>query len=254
MVKPKKYLGQHFLHDKNIAKKIVGLICPANTIIEVGAGTGALSQLIYEQFNEKAFFYEIDKESMEFLKENVLIPEGQLFLQDFLSADLSSHLSPIHIVGNFPYNISSQLFFKILDHYSQIQQVICMVQKEVAQRIAAQHGSKTYGILSVFIQTFYDVKYHFQVNESAFIPPPKVKSAVIELVHKKELRLPCDENLFKKIVKTAFNQRRKILSNSLQTIVSKQLIPLEYASMRPEMLSVNDFLNLTEFFYQNNVR
>ncbi len=251
MVKPKKQLGQHFLHDKNIARKIVGLLKPAETIIEVGAGTGALSTLIYQKFGKNAYFFDIDKDSIQFLIENCRIPEQQVIHQDFLQAEMKVFNSPIHIIGNFPYNISSQLFFKILDNYATINQVVCMVQKEVAQRIAANAGNKTYGILSVLIQTYFEVIYHFQVNESVFVPPPKVKSAVIELIPKKNLILPKNGQLYRTIVKTAFNQRRKILSNSLESLFDKKLIPAEYSSKRPEMLTVDDFLQLTEYFYRN---
>lgn len=249
MVKPKKFLGQHFLHDKNIARKITEILKPAATIIEVGAGTGALSGYLYNRYGEKVIFVDIDEESINYLKENIKIPPSQLLQKDFLTIDLSVFQSPIHIIGNFPYNISSQLLFKILEYKDRVEQVVCMLQKEVALRIASKEGNKDYGILSVLIQTYYDVRYHFQVNEGAFIPPPKVKSAVIELIKKKDLVLPIDETFFTTVVKTAFNQRRKILSNSLSVIVEKNLIPEKYLQKRPEMLSVGDFLELSNDLY-----
>lgn len=249
MVKPKKFLGQHFLHDKNIARKITEILKPAATIIEVGAGTGALSYFLYERFGKNVFFVDIDQEAIYYLKESLKISSNQLLQKDFLTIDISTFQKPIHIIGNFPYNISSQLMFKILEHKDTIEQVVCMLQKEVAQRIASKEGSKNYGILSVLIQTYYHVRYHFQVNETVFTPPPKVKSAVIELVKKKDFTAPIDEDFFKTIVKTAFNQRRKILSNSLSAIIEKSQIPEKYMSQRPEMLSVADFLELSNNLY-----
>ncbi len=249
MVKPKKFLGQHFLHDKNIARKITELLKPAATIIEVGAGTGALSSLLYERYGKNVFFVDIDEEAIHYLKENINIPSAQLYRKDFLTIDLSTFQQPIHIIGNFPYNISSQLLFKILEYKDRVQQVVCMLQKEVAQRMASKEGNKNYGILSVLIQTYYDVHYHFQVNQHVFIPPPKVKSAVIELNKKKNYTTPINEAFFTTIVKTAFNQRRKILSNSLSELVEKNQIPEKYIAKRPEMLSVDDFLELSNDLY-----
>lgn len=245
-VRPKKHLGQHFLHDKNIAHKIVNILTDAPCIIEIGAGTGILSSILQEKYGSKVLYFDIDKESILYLKDEIKIPENQLFLQDFLTYDFSSQLNKIHIIGNLPYNICSQIFFKILEQRNIINQVVCMVQKEIAQRIASSNGTKNYGILSVLLQTFYDIKYHFTVNENVFIPPPKVKSAVIELKRNSVYNIGCNEHLFFKLVKTAFNQRRKILSNSLSEIVSKDKIPLQYSNKRPEQLSVNDFIYLTK--------
>jgi len=250
-VKPKKYLGQHFLHDKNIAKKIVNLLKPAKTIIEIGAGTGALSKWLYEKYNDNVLFFDIDKESVSYLILQLKIPEKQVICENFLLFDLSHLNSPVHIIGNFPYNISSQLFFKILDNKDCVYQVVCMIQKEVAERIISKEGSKKYGILSVLLQTYYDISYHFNVNENVFIPAPKVKSAVIELIRNKDKLKPFDEEIFRKVVKTAFNQRRKILSNSLSSIINKNLIPEEYLNKRPEMLTKDDFIRLSNIVYQN---
>ncbi|MCX7863125.1 MAG: 16S rRNA (adenine(1518)-N(6)/adenine(1519)-N(6))-dimethyltransferase RsmA [Bacteroidales bacterium] len=249
MVKPKKYLGQHFLHDRNIAQKIVQLLKPAKTIIEVGSGTGALSTILFQLYKEKVLFFDIDAESIEFLHEQIQIPTSQLYLQDFLTVNLNEFIAPIHIIGNFPYNISSSLLFKILENKHLVSQVVCMLQKEVAQRICAKEGNKMYGILSVLIQTYYDVLYHFQVNESVFVPPPKVKSAVIELRYKNDAPVPLNEEFFFAMVKASFNKRRKILSNSLSDIIDKKYIPEKYATKRPEMLSVSEFLDLSNQLY-----
>ncbi|NSW45662.1 MAG: ribosomal RNA small subunit methyltransferase A [Bacteroidales bacterium] len=245
-VQPKKHLGQHFLHDKNIAYKIVDILTDAPTIIEIGAGMGILSSILQEKFGTKVLYFDVDKESIKFLIDELKIPEKQVFLQDILAYDFSKQTNSIHIIGNFPYNISSPIFFKILEHKNKIDQVVCMIQKEVAQRIATSEGSKTYGILSVLLQAFYDIKYHFTVNENVFTPPPKVKSAVIELKRNNVNNIDCSEELFFKVVKTAFNQRRKMLSNSLSSIISKEDIPTQYGNKRPEQMSVKDFIDLTK--------
>jgi 16S rRNA (adenine1518-N6/adenine1519-N6)-dimethyltransferase len=250
MIKPKKSLGQHFLHDKNIAKKIVDILNDAETIIEIGPGTGALSELLYKKYKNKILFIEIDIKSIEYLNHKLNIPQEQLLHIDFLKFNFENLLSPINVIGNFPYNISSQIFFKLLEHKEKINQIVCMVQKEVAQRIASTHGNKNYGILSVLLQTYFHVRYHFQVNENVFIPPPKVKSAVIELIKKKNNELPLNEEFFIKIVKTAFNQRRKILLNSLNKLVDKNSIPPEFSNKRPEMLSINEFIKLANSLTQ----
>ncbi|HNV96350.1 MAG TPA: 16S rRNA (adenine(1518)-N(6)/adenine(1519)-N(6))-dimethyltransferase RsmA [Bacteroidales bacterium] len=245
-VKPKKQLGQHFLHDKNIAQKIVNVLTDAPSIIEIGAGTGVLSSILQNKFGAKVLYFDIDTESIQYLKDELKLPEKQVVCQDFLTYDFSAQTDKIHIIGNFPYNISSQIFFKILEQKDKVEQVVCMIQKEVAERIATSQGTKTYGILSVLLQAFYEIKYHFTVNENVFIPPPKVKSAVIELKRNNVIDLGCDEKLFFKVVKTAFNQRRKMLSNSLSELVSKDKIPNQYSCKRPEQLSVSDFVELTK--------
>ncbi|MGQ9846463.1 MAG: 16S rRNA (adenine(1518)-N(6)/adenine(1519)-N(6))-dimethyltransferase RsmA [Bacteroidales bacterium] len=245
-VQPKKRFGQHFLHDKNIAHKIVDILIDAPSIIEIGAGTGILSSILQQKFGSKVLYFDIDEEAILYLKNELRIPEQQLVFQDFLTYDFPNQPNKIHIIGNLPYNISSRIFFKILEQRNTIDQVVCMIQKEVAQRIAASEGSKTYGILSVLLQTFYDIKYHFTVNENVFTPPPKVKSAVIELKRNRVDDIGCNEHLFFKLVKTAFNQRRKMLLNSLSEIISKDKIPLQYSSKRPEQMSVNDFIDLTK--------
>ncbi len=244
-VKPKKQLGQHFLHDKNIAQKIVNLLEDAPVIMEVGAGMGILSAYLQEKFKEKMMYFDVDAESVKYLVDKLHLPAEQVFLEDFLKFDFGKIDKEINIIGNFPYNISSQLFFKILENKSKVDQVVCMIQKEVAQRIAASEGSKTYGILSVLLQTFYDIKYQFTVNENVFIPPPKVKSAVIELRRNKVNSIGCSEKLYFNVVKAAFNQRRKVLSNSLAGIVAKEHIPQNFITKRPEQLNVNEFIELT---------
>jgi len=163
-VHPKKHLGQHFLHDKNIAHKIVDILTDAPSIIEIGAGTGVLSSMLQEKFGTKVLYFDVDKESIQFLIDELKIPENQVVFQDILTYDFSTQPNCVHIIGNLPYNISSPIFFKILEHKNKIGQVVCMVQKEVAQRIATSKGSKTYGILSVLLQTYYDITYHFTVN------------------------------------------------------------------------------------------
>jgi len=245
-VQPKKHLGQHFLHDKNIAHKIVDILTDAPTIIEIGAGMGILSSILQEKFGSKVLYFDVDKESIQFLIDELKIPKKQVIFQDILAYDFLTQPNSIHIIGNFPYNISSPIFFKILEHKNKVRQVVCMIQREVAQRIAANEGTKTYGILSVLLQTYYDIKYHFTVNENVFTPPPKVKSAVIELKRNEVNNIGCNEELFFKVVKTAFNQRRKMLSNSLSQIISKDDIPTQYSNKRPEQMSVKDFIELTK--------
>ena len=251
-VQPKKHLGQHFLHDKNIAHKIVDILTDAPSIIEIGAGTGVLSSILQEKFGTKVLYFDVDKESIQFLIDELKIPENQVVFQDILTYDFSTQPNCVHIIGNLPYNISSLIFFKILEHKNKIGQVVCMVQKEVAQRIATSEGSKTYGILSVLLQTYYDITYHFSVNENVFTPPPKVKSAVIELKRNRVNDIGCNEKLFFNVVKAAFNQRRKMLLNSLADIISKEKIPTLYSSRRPEQMSVKDFIDLTKQIEQMN--
>ena len=247
MVKPKKKYGQHFLADENIARKIVTSIDDnfQGSILEIGPGTGVLTKYLKDKF-AKLYAFEIDGEAFLFLKEAFPQLEGKIRNEDFLKADLSAFLNgDIIVVGNFPYNISSQIFFRILEHRGNISQVVGMIQKEVAERIAAPPGSKTYGILSVLLQAYYSIEYLFTVNPSVFIPPPKVKSAVIRLNRKEKWHLDCDEALFFKLVKVSFNQRRKTLRNSLKSILLNLSTKEELFSKRPEQLSVPDFIKLT---------
>lgn len=245
-VRPKKALGQHFLIDKNIAQKIAGSLTGSgyNSVIEIGPGTGVLTQYLIGG-NLPFHAVEIDRESVEFL--NTEYPENEFVIQsDFLKIDLDRFESPMAIIGNFPYNISSQIFFKVLQRPSAVNEVVCMLQKEVAERIAGPPGNKTYGILSVFLQCYYDIEYLFTVHEQCFVPPPKVKSAVIRLKRNNREVLPCNTELFFKIVKQSFNQRRKTLRNSLRNICLTLNTEAEIFNMRPEQLSVERFIELTQ--------
>ena len=243
-VKPKKKLGQHFLTDQNIARKIVGTLgADIPDVLEIGPGMGVLTQYLLKRTELNVNVVEIDQESVEYLKQN--FPElTNIWPEDFLKTDISARFpGKFSVIGNFPYNISSQIFFRILEFRNQIPETVCMIQKEVAERIAAPHGSKVYGILSVILQAFYDIEYLFTVSESVFNPPPKVKSAVVRLKRNQVEKLPCDEQLFVAIVKAAFNQRRKMLRNSLKNLCEE--LPYSFAEKRPEQLSVKDFIILS---------
>ena len=246
-VRPKKALGQHFLTDQNIAKKIVDQLSPdVQTVIEVGAGMGVLTQYMVNDILDKFYVIEIDKESIAYLESHFPMLGDRLVEGDFLKADLSQFGEHnMAIIGNFPYNISSQIFFQVLKYREQIVEVVGMVQKEMAERMAAKEGSKTYGILSVLMQAWYDIDYLFTVHENVFNPPPKVKSAVIKMRRNTVTDLGCDEQLFITIVKQSFNQRRKTLRNSLRTLLSPAIIDDEVFNKRPEQLSVKDFIDLT---------
>jgi len=253
-VKPKKYLGQHFLVDRNIAGKIVDLIPRDGNkdVIEVGPGKGILSEFLLERPDIELVMVEIDKEASAFLSDKFQGIEDKLITGDVLSMDIEQIFkNEITLIGNFPYNISSPLFFKILEQKDVINRVVCMIQKEVAERIVSRQGNKTYGILSVLLQTFYDIEYVFTVNEKVFQPPPKVKSAVIKLERNKRSHLPCNDKLFFKIVKAAFNQRRKMLRNALSSFVKASMRSNEYLSMRAEQLSVQDFISLAQLIEQD---
>jgi 16S rRNA (adenine1518-N6/adenine1519-N6)-dimethyltransferase len=248
-VKPKKHLGQHFLKDKAIARAIVDAINPATeNLIEIGAGTGVLTQYILEKKLPNFKIIEIDSESVNYLLSNFEGMEKVVIEADFLHFKLKDLFpSNFSLIGNFPYNISNQILFKAYEYRQQITEVVGMFQKEVAERIASKPGSKKYGILSVLLQAYYDIEYLFTVNEDVFDPPPKVKSGVIRLIRNDVEKLDCDEALFKTVVKTAFNQRRKTLGNSLKSIGSKEW-PEEYKeilSRRAEQLGVADFVLLT---------
>lgn len=257
-VRPKKALGQHFLVDLNIARKIVdSLSTDHDLVIEVGAGMGVLTQYLIENQLYKLQVVEIDKESVEFLKKKFPELEGHLILGDFLKQDLLSFRaqrseveksSDVAVIGNFPYNISSQIFFQILKYRNNVSECVGMIQKEVAERLAAGPGSKTYGILSVLLQAWYDIEYLFTVHENVFNPPPKVKSAVIRLKRNNVKELECDEKLFVTVVKQAFNQRRKTLRNSLRSMIPAEIIDNEIFNKRPEQLSVAEFVELTRHF------
>jgi len=248
-VKPKKYLGQHFLTDKAVARAIVDAIHPSTeNLVEVGAGTGVLTQYILEKKLPNFKIIEIDTESVNYLLRNFEGMEKVVIEADFLHFKLEDiFASSFSLIGNFPYNISNQILFKAYENRQKVTEVVGMFQKEVAERIASKPGSKKYGILSVLLQAYYDIEYLFTVNEDVFDPPPKVKSGVIRLRRNDIEKLDCDEALFKTVVKTAFNQRRKTLGNALQSMGAKDW-PVEYKeilSKRAEQLGVADFIVLT---------
>jgi 16S rRNA (adenine1518-N6/adenine1519-N6)-dimethyltransferase len=254
-VKAKKSLGQHFLKDHNIARKIAGSLTGIgyNNILEIGPGMGILTRYLLDNNVVPLLVVEIDKESVAYLQDNFPQLENKIISSDFLEISLSDYIqATAAIIGNFPYNISSQIFFKILENKSVVTEVVCMIQKEVAERISSPPGNKTYGILSVLLQAFYNIEYLFTVSEHVFAPPPKVKSAVIRLRRNSRLNLGCDEELFFKVVKTSFNQRRKTIHNSLKSL---NLNNSEYKLLqkRPEQLSVNEFVELTNWVAANTI-
>ncbi len=250
-VKPKKSLGQHFLKDLSIAKAIADTVDkhPSLPILEVGPGMGVLTQFLLTK-ERMLNVVEIDTESVAYLRAHYPELEEHIIEDDFLKMHLDNLFggSPFVLTGNYPYNISSQIFFKMLDNKERIPLCTGMIQREVAQRIAAAPGSKTYGILSVLIQAWYDVEYLFTVNEGVFNPPPKVKSAVISMRRNEVTDLGCDEALFKRVVKTTFNQRRKTLRNSIKPLVpaGHPVLADEIFNRRPEQLSVAEFVELTK--------
>lgn len=249
-VKPKKFLGQHFLKDLQVAQDIANTVdaCPELPILEVGPGMGVLTQFLMTK-ERPLKVVELDFESVAYLRENFPALGNNIIEQDFLKMDLAQLFEgkPFVLTGNYPYNISSQIFFKMLDYKDLIPCCTGMIQKEVAERMAAGPGSKTYGILSVLIQAWYRVEYLFTVHEHVFNPPPKVKSAVIRITRNETQELGCNEKLFKQIVKTTFNQRRKTLRNSISPILDKTnpLMADPIFNKRPEQLSVQEFIDLT---------
>lgn len=249
-VRPKKYLGQHFLKDENIAQKIGNTLTLEgyDAVLEIGPGMGVLTKYLIEK--EVALVaMDLDTESIVFLNANYTASNLQIVEGDFLKYDVAQLFGErqFAITGNFPYNISTQIVFKMLEYKSQVPELTGMFQKEVAQRICEKEGSKAYGILSVLTQAFYDAEYLFTVPPSVFNPPPKVDSGVIRLRRKKDYTLPCDEKLFFRVVKTAFQQRRKTLRNSLKSFnLSKKLKEDPIFGLRPEQLSVEQFTNLTQ--------
>lgn len=249
-VKAKKHLGQHFLTDENIARKIGDTLTGNGyaDVLEIGPGMGVLTKYLLEK-DLTVHVIEIDKESVEYLGAHYEKLSGKILSEDFLRYDLSKTFGdrPFAIIGNFPYNISSQIVFKTLDIRHQVPEFSGMFQKEVAERICEKKGSKTYGILSVLVQAFYDAEYLFTVSESVFNPPPKVKSGVLRLTRKADYHLPCDEKLFFRVVKAAFQQRRKTIRNSLKTFgLSDKLREDSIFDLRPEQLDVSQFIDLTQ--------
>lgn len=249
MVRPKKHLAQHFLTDPAIARRIVDSLepKPGEVVLEVGPGTGVLTGLLLEK-EAKLVPVEIDPESVLHLKKKWPELAGSLVEGDFLDLDLDTISGgKLHVIGNFPYNISSQIFFKILENRQKVSSIVCMLQKEVAYRIASTPGTKTYGILSVLLQAYYDIHYLFSVKPGSFHPPPKVKSGVIRLVRNQHVSLPCDEKLFLRVVKTTFNQRRKMIRNSIQPILLNLDSDFDLLTKRPEQLDVEQFIELTRW-------
>jgi 16S rRNA (adenine1518-N6/adenine1519-N6)-dimethyltransferase len=247
MVRPKKHFGQHFLTDESIAKKIAeSLMLNRNyhTVLEIGPGMGMLTKYLLQNSKFQTWAIEIDKESVAYLKKHYPSFSERIIQNDFLEIDLTEFSKqPFAVIGNFPYNISTEILFKILHHRQNIPEVVGMFQKEVAQRIASAPGNRQYGIPSVLLQAYYDIEYLFTVDEYVFSPPPKIKSAVIRLSRNSNISLGCNEDLFKTIVKTAFNQRRKTLRNALKVITSETTLP--FLEKRAEQLHYSDFIELT---------
>lgn len=250
-MRPKKSLGQHFLHDQNTARRIVDSLRKEEgttlRLLEIGPGMGVLTRLLKDMDDLDLTVIEIDRESVAYLKQHSLVPEQKIIEGDFLRKDLQDiYAGHFSIIGNFPYNISSQIFFRVIEYRQQVDQVVCMLQKEVAERIASAHGSKVYGILSVLLQAYYNIELLFKVSPGVFTPPPKVMSAVIRLVRNDRERLPCDEKLFTQVVKQGFNNRRKTLRNALKNLnLAETVSALPLLDKRAEQLAVEDFIHLT---------
>lgn len=254
LVKAKKHLGQHFLKDLNIAQKIADTLSLQNyhKVVEIGAGMGVLTQFLLQK-NTDVFVVEIDRESVAYLEAHYPQLQGKIIANDFLKYDIATNMGePFAIIGNFPYNISTQIVFKLLELREWVPEFSGMFQKEVAERICEQAGSKTYGILSVLTQAFYETEYLFTVSEHVFNPPPKVKSGVIRLKRKTDYHLNCDEGLFFSVVKTAFNQRRKTLRNSLKALLTDEIKENPIFSKRPEQLAWQEFVAITKMIWQHS--
>jgi 16S rRNA (adenine1518-N6/adenine1519-N6)-dimethyltransferase len=254
-VYPKRNLGQHFLKDKMIARKIADTLTGIgySSVLEIGPGMGILTGFLLERGFSDFHVIEIDNESVHYLNEN--FPElKNVITGDFLSMDIDLFFpDKMAIIGNFPYNISTQIFFKVLKHKEKVAEISGMLQKEVAERICAGPGSKTYGILSVLLQAFYETEYLFTVSEHVFSPPPKVKSGVIRLTRNNVSQLDCDEKLFVRVVKACFNQRRKTLRNSVRAAFDLKRDDWPEFGLRPEQLSVNQFVYLTKWIAENMI-
>ena len=254
-VKPKKGLGQHFLNDRNIARKIADSLSGEGyeSVLEIGPGMGILTEFLLRRNFSDFRVVEIDDESVSYL--HIAYPEFDGIISgDFLKMDIRSLFTgKLAIAGNFPYNISSQILFRVLEHRDIVTEVTGMLQREVAERICAGPGSKRYGILSVLLQAYYDTKYLFTVSEQVFSPPPKVKSGVIQLKRNATTSLPCDEDLFLKVVKACFNQRRKTLRNSVRAAFTLRSEDHPDLHLRPEQLSVAQFIGLTNFISKNRI-
>jgi 16S rRNA (adenine1518-N6/adenine1519-N6)-dimethyltransferase len=255
LVKPKKFLGQHFLKDESVSERIAAQLDSFENfqkVLEVGPGMGALTKFLLAKDKFETHVVELDRDSVDYLK--VHYPElgDRIYTRDFLKEDLIEMMGtePFAVFGNFPYNISSQILFKVLDYKDQVPVVVGMFQKEVAERIAEGPGTKKYGVISVLLQAFYDIDYLFTIDKEVFDPPPKVQSGVIRLVRNDVMKLDCDEQLFKRVVKSAFNLRRKTLRNSLKAMINESPNEIdttqEIFNERPEQLAVSDFVWLTQ--------
>lgn len=249
-VKPKKALGQHFLTDLSVARRIADTLSDYNglPVIEVGPGMGVLTQFLLEQGHDLTVV-ELDSESVDYLHRNFPALDGRIVEADFLRLDLPELTAgrPFCVIGNYPYNISSQIFFHVLEYKDIVPCCSGMLQREVAERLAASPGTKSRGILSVLLQAWYDVTYLFTVSEGVFNPPPKVKSGVIKMTRNERESLPCSEKLFKKVVKTTFGQRRKTIRNSIRAVCPDFPADHPLAGLRPEQLTVDEFIGLTQF-------
>ncbi len=257
-VRAKKSLGQHFLKNKNVAERIALSLMfgykdidvdagEKARVLEVGPGTGALTEFLLKREDCELKVVEIDRDSIAYLSANYPQLSGRIIEGDFLDLELDKIFQErFSLIGNFPYNISSQIFFKVLDYKNLIPEVVCMIQREVAVRLASGPGNRDYGILSVLLQVWYNIEYLFTVDENQFSPPPRVKSAVIRVTRNSREHLECSEELFKKIVKMTFNQRRKTIKNSLERMVpTSESVKLPYIGKRPEQLGVEQFIELT---------
>lgn len=246
-VRTKKRLGQHFLTDMAIAERIAHSLTAAKSrsVLEVGPGTGALTHFLLRREDITLYAVEVDAEATSYLRQRFPELAPRLVHGSFLQVDLPQLMrGRFCLIGNFPYNISSQIFFKVLEHKDSVPEVVCMLQKEVAARLAGSPGSKAYGILSVLLQAYYDIEYLFTVDEHVFAPPPRVKSAVVRLTRNSVPALCCNEALFRQVVKTTFNQRRKTLRNSLKPLLGDATLSYPLLAMRPEQLSVAEFVEL----------
>lgn len=250
-VRPKKFLGQHFLTDLGIAEDIVNALTHKGsypTLLEIGPGMGVLTDFLLKKNQFQTYMIDIDRDAIKYLMEKYPDHADKIISGDFLKMNLNDLFEDkIGIIGNFPYNISSQIFFKMLDNRNQVEELVGMLQKEVADRIVSGPGNKTYGILSVLLQAFYEIEYLFTVEAHVFNPPPKVRSAVIRLTRNKVESLGCDEALFRTVVKQGFQNRRKTLRNALKRInLTEQIRNLPVLDKRAEQLSVSEFIDLTK--------
>lgn len=255
MVQPKKHLGQHFLTDLGIAKKVANNLADAEIneqlkVIEIGFGKGVLTQFLFQMFDQNIIAFDVDEESHAYMLAHYPERKDQLFLQDFLKYSFDESIKNHAVIGNFPYNISSQIVFSVLENMTSVKYFTGMFQKEVARRLCAAEGSKEYGILSVLLNTFYNTQYCFDINPGAFNPPPKVISGVIYAERKEDFILPVPFNFYKTVIKTAFNQRRKMMRNSLQSLGISKIEVNPYFTMRPEQLSFVHFITLSELLYK----